>query len=62
MPAGIDLELLTVATELGGGGARGGIRFFPDGSSTGGRVTLSHGSRQYFVDVDWLTGRVSVFP
>ncbi len=35
-----------------------GIRFFPDGSSTGGRVTLESGNQEIFIDVDWLTGRV----
>ena len=39
--------------------ARGAIRFFPDGSSTGGRVTLARDNRTILVDVDWLTGRVS---
>ena len=39
---------------------RGTIRFFPDGSSTGGRVTLAMGDRNVLVDVDWLTGRVSI--
>lgn len=38
----------------------GGISFFPDGTSTGGRVTLSLGERQRHVVVDWLTGKVSV--
>ena len=41
-------------------GTRGAIRFFPDGSSTGGRVTLATDSRSILVDVDWLTGRVSM--
>ena len=36
------------------------VRFFADGSSTGGRVTLMVGERSYAVDVDWLTGRVRV--
>lgn len=36
------------------------IRFYPDGSSTGGRVTLAMGSRKYDVDVDWLTGQVEI--
>lgn len=40
--------------------SRGLIRFFPDGSSTGGRVSLAAGDRQYHVDVDWLTGRVRI--
>ncbi|MGI9499847.1 MAG: GspH/FimT family pseudopilin [Geminicoccaceae bacterium] len=38
----------------------GGIRFFPDGSSTGGRVVLAAGSQRRTVEVDWLTGDVSV--
>ena len=41
---------------------RGAIRFFPDGSSTGGRVTISSGEGAdrygYQVGVTWLTGRV----
>ena len=39
---------------------RGTIRFFPDGSSTGGRVMLGTDNRSLSVDVDWLTGRVSL--
>lgn len=35
----------------------GGIRFFPDGSSTGGHVEIGNAFR---VNVDWLTGRVQV--
>jgi general secretion pathway protein H len=38
----------------------GAIRFFPDGGSNGGRVTLAAGERKYEVDVDWLTGRVAI--
>lgn len=40
--------------------SRGAIRFFSDGSSTGGRVTLAMDNRRVLVDVDWLTGRVSI--
>ena len=40
--------------------AAGTIRFFPDGSSTGGRITLAKDRQQYHVSVDWLTGRISV--
>lgn len=36
------------------------IRFFPDGSSTGGRITLYSGQREWHVDVSWLTGEVAV--
>lgn len=38
----------------------GAIRFFPDGSATGGQVTVGDGTSGYNVDVDWLTGRISV--
>ncbi len=38
----------------------GAIRFFPDGGSNGGRITLAAGERKYDVDVDWLTGRVAI--
>jgi general secretion pathway protein H len=38
----------------------GAIRFFADGSSTGGGVRLAQGDRRYDVLVDWLTGRISI--
>ncbi|MEP7154182.1 MAG: GspH/FimT family pseudopilin [Betaproteobacteria bacterium] len=38
----------------------GSIRFYPDGSSNGGRVTVAAGGRGFEVDVDWLTGRVTI--
>ena len=38
----------------------GSIRFYPDGGSNGGRITLGSGDRKYEVDVDWLTGRVAI--
>jgi len=60
LPERISLSLFTARSEVQGED-RGRIRFFPDGSSTGGRITLSTGERRYHVDVDWLTGRVRVF-
>ncbi len=38
----------------------GMIRFFPDGSSNGGRVTVAAGERGFEIDVDWLTGHVTI--
>lgn len=35
------------------------IRFFPDGSSTGGRVSLREKGSGWRVDVRWLTGEVT---
>jgi len=40
----------------------GGVRFYPDGSSTGGRVVLARGDRGYQVGVQWLTGRIRMEP
>lgn len=35
-----------------------GIRFYPDGSSTGGNVQLIYGQSIWRIDVNWLTGEV----
>lgn len=59
LPERIDIVLFTARSEQLGKD-RAGIRFFPDGSSTGGRITLSIDGMRYLVDVDWLTGKVSV--
>jgi general secretion pathway protein H len=37
-----------------------GIRFFPNGQSTGGKIRLETGRQAYEVRVNWLTGRVAV--
>lgn len=36
------------------------IRYFPDGSSSGGNIELTGARRTVRVDVDWLTGAVVV--
>jgi general secretion pathway protein H len=59
LPEGIRLELYAAQVEQVDA-ATGGIRFFPDGSATGGQVTVGDEIARYQVDVDWLTGRISV--
>jgi general secretion pathway protein H len=59
LPADLSLQLLTISGEARDG-REGDIRFNPDGSSTGGRISLADGQRRIAVGVDWLTGRVSV--
>lgn len=41
-------------------GSAAGIRFFPDGSSTGGEVVLEDARTAYHVQVEWLTGQVAI--
>lgn len=38
----------------------GGVAFFPDGASTGGRIRLSAKNALRDIDVAWLTGEVTV--
>lgn len=61
LPEGLDITLTTARSEMTGENA-GGIRFFPDGSSTGGSVLLSVGERKWYVTVGWLTGEISQDP
>ncbi len=58
LPDGLDITLVTARSELTGENA-GGIRFYPDGASTGGSVTLSVGAREWHITVAWLTGEIS---
>lgn len=60
LPTGIDLELLTARSEQVDA-RRGYIRFYPDGSATGGRLSFGPaGDERIAVDVDWLTGAVRI--
>ena len=59
LPANVELKLFTAQSDLVNE-RQGAIRFFPDGGSNGGRVTVASGERKYEVDVDWLTGRVAI--
>ncbi|HYC15532.1 MAG TPA: GspH/FimT family pseudopilin, partial [Stellaceae bacterium] len=59
LPTGVRASLLTAAGERIAEAAAG-IRFFPDGSSTGGRVTLARDGRKIEIAVDWLTGRIAL--
>ena len=59
LPDHLEITLLTAESEMRGE-KKGGIRFFPEGGSTGGRITLAAGPREYAVDVDWLTGKVRI--
>ena len=55
----IELKLLTATIEAENENV-GRIRFFPDGTSTGGQITLARGDDTYYIIVDWLSGRVEI--
>ncbi len=59
LPKGLRVSI-TSAKEDQPNDHTGRIRFFPDGSSTGGRITLHSGRREWHVNVSWLTGEVRV--
>jgi len=59
LPRPIEVKLFTAQSDLVNERV-GAIRFFADGGSNGGRVTLAAGARKYDVDIDWLTGRVAI--
>jgi len=59
LPRDVELKLFTAQRDLVDEKV-GSIRFFPDGGSNGGRITVASGERKFEVDVDWLTGRVAI--
>jgi len=59
VPRGVRLVLITTTEERSGATA-GNIRFFPDGSSTGGGVRVSKDNSRTEVLVDWLTGHLTI--
>lgn len=58
IPKSMTVTASVATSELSNGVA--GIRFFPDGSSSGGFIQLSMGESASKVQVDWLNGRVSI--
>lgn len=59
LPETIDITVVTAQTELNGKGAAN-IRFYADGSSTGGRITLERGHTAWKIDINWLTGQIEL--
>jgi general secretion pathway protein H len=55
----LNMHLLTAKSELIGK-RKGGIRFFADGSSTGGRIELELLGERATINVRWATGAVTI--
>jgi len=59
LPDGVDITVTTARSEITSEDVAG-IRFFPDGGSTGGHIELLVNEREYRVNVAWLTGETSM--
>ncbi len=59
IPQAIDVTVVTAQSELTGQG-QGSIRFFADGSATGGRITLERNAIKWQIDINWLTGQIEL--
>lgn len=61
LPKDMEMSMVTAADEQLDEG-QGQIRFFPDGSSTGGNIELSRGEALWRIEIGWLTGEVRMNP
>lgn len=59
LPEGVDITITTARSELTSEEVAG-IRFFPDGGSTGGHIELTVNDREFRINVAWLTGEASL--
>ncbi len=59
IPKSIDLTVVTAQNELRSD-STANIRFFPDGSSTGGKITLEQGKTAWEININWLTGQINL--
>ena len=59
IPKTIALTVVTAQSELTGEGLAT-MRFFADGSSTGGRITLERGKSAWQININWLSGQIKL--
>ncbi len=59
LPEGVDVTITTARSEVTSESVAG-IRFFPDGGSTGGHIELTVNEREYRINVAWLTGETKL--
>jgi general secretion pathway protein H len=59
IPETIKVSVVTAQSQMIGQN-QGSIRFFGDGSSTGGRVSLKRGESVWQIDINWLTGQIEL--
>jgi general secretion pathway protein H len=61
LPEDTELLLVTASAEQQSED-EGSILFFPDGSSTGGRIEIAYDQDRFLIDVNWLTGKIKISP
>lgn len=59
MPAGMKGTLVTASGEVLSGNS-GRVRFFPNGSSTGGMLKLQLQNHKKIISIDWMSGSVRI--
>jgi len=55
-----EVEVLMTVADHEIDGSNAAIRFYPDGSSSGGTIELAVENEGYTIQVDWLTGEVAL--
>lgn len=60
LPPGVHVVLTFAESEARG--AAGGLRFYPDGQSSGGEINLRLDERRARVTVSWFTGEARIEP
>lgn len=58
LPGGMSLSLSAGGRAQGALAPPGSLMFYPDGSSSGGRLEVLAGADRLIIEVDWLTGEV----
>ena len=61
LPKEFSFSIFTVSNEILNSD-NGGVRFYPDGSSSGGRIQVQTSNISLLIDVNWLTGKVTIHP
>ena len=60
LPEGVTLGIKSGSSENGQYPAEHRLRFYPDGSATAARITLSRNGQGYELTLDWLIGRIRI--
>jgi general secretion pathway protein H len=59
IPEEVEIYIYTADSEIADD-SKGSIRFFSDGSSTGGWVKLVKGEKIWKININWLTGEIKI--